>query len=56
MIKNHRNNLTEEEKQVLIDGKTEKPFSGEYNDFDQKGFYVCKLCNLKLFESKCKFN
>jgi len=56
MDKNYRNNLTEEEKLILVNGKTEIPFSGDYNDFNKQGSYVCKLCDLKLFESKCKFN
>jgi len=56
MDKNYRNNLTQEEKLILLDGKTETPFSGDYNDFNKQGSYVCKLCNIKLFESKYKFN
>ena len=51
-----RNILTEEEKQIMLNGHTEKPFSGEYNDFNQKGIYVCKLCDVKLFNSASKFN
>ena len=43
-----RNILTPQEKEIIIDGHTEKPFSGEYNDFNQKGIYVCKLCDVQL--------
>ena len=51
-----RNSLTKEEKKIILEGQTEQPFSGEYNDFCEKGIYVCKLCDLKLFESGNKFN
>ena len=40
----------------MLNGHTERPFSGEYNDFNQKGIYVCKFCNVKLFNSTSKFN
>ena len=52
----YRNNLTNEEKKIILNGQTEQPFSGEYNDFCEKGIYVCKLCDVKLFESTNKFN
>ena len=52
----NRNILTTEEKGVLLDGQTEKPFSGKYNDFSQKGIYVCKLCDFQLFDSVSKFH
>ena len=50
------NILTEEEKEIILNGQTEAPFSGEYNQFDQKGIYVCKLCDVQLFNSTSKFN
>ena len=34
---------------------TEKPFSGKYNDFYEKGNYYCKACDSKLYESSSKF-
>ena len=46
-----KSNLTNEEKAILINGDTEAPFSGEYNDFNEVGGYVCKLCGVKLFNS-----
>lgn len=49
------NLLTPQEHAVLIDKATEAPFSGEYNDFYQEGFYVCKQCNAKLYTSEAKF-
>ena len=56
MDKKQKSNLTEEEKAIMVDGKTEPPFSGVYNDFYSDGIYVCKACELKLFDSGSKFN
>ncbi|MFT7859464.1 MAG: bifunctional methionine sulfoxide reductase B/A protein [Sulfurimonas sp.] len=50
------NPLTESEKNVIIDKGTERPFSGKYYDFDQKGIYYCKQCGAKLFISNDKFH
>ena len=49
-------NLTKREKEILVNSGTEEPFSGEYNDFDIEGEYVCKACDSKLFDSHFKFN
>ncbi len=35
---------------------TEMPFSGEYNDFKEKGFYKCACCGSELFSSDAKFD
>ena len=48
--------LSEEEKNVIVNKGTEKPFSGEYDKLFEKGFYVCKACNSHLFNSLDKFN
>ncbi len=40
---------------VIIKNGTEKPFSGKYNDFYEKGTYVCKRCGLPLYKSSSKF-
>ncbi len=50
------NPLTEKEKYVIIDKGTERPFSGKYYNFDEKGVYLCKQCGAKLFISKDKFH
>jgi len=50
-----QNKLTSEEEDVIIRKKTEPPFSGEYNKLFEKGTYVCRKCNLPIFESKSKF-
>jgi methionine-R-sulfoxide reductase len=49
------NKLTEEERKVIEDKKTEAPFSGKYNDFFEPGIYVCKRCDNPLFSSETKF-
>lgn len=48
--------LTSEEEQVIIHKGTERPFSGEYNDFYEKGTFVCKRCGAELYKSDDKFN
>lgn len=47
--------LTPEEEHVIVHKGTERPFSGEYNDFDENGMYICKRCGFPLFESNSKF-
>lgn len=49
------NDLTPEERQVIIDKGTEAPFSGEYLDNTSEGFYVCRQCGEPLYDSKDKF-
>ena len=50
------NNLSPEEKSVIDDKQTERPFTGEYDDFYKEGTFVCKKCNSPLFSSKSKFD
>ena len=47
--------LTPEEEKVIIYKGTEAPFSGKYNNFFEKGLYICKRCGFPLFESNAKF-
>ena len=47
--------LNAEEKRVIVDKGTERPFSGEYNDHYERGTYVCKACNTPLYKSTDKF-
>lgn len=49
------NRLTDQEKEIIEEKKTEKPFSGKYDNFFQEGTYICKKCNNPLFSSKSKF-
>lgn len=50
------NKLTDEEKRVIENKGTERPFSGEYNDFYDEGTFICKKCNTPLYNSKNKFS
>jgi methionine-R-sulfoxide reductase len=50
------NKLTPEEERVIIHKDTEAPFSGEYNDFFQKGKYICRQCGAFLYKSDSKFH
>lgn len=49
------NELTPEEKRVIIDKGTEVPFTGEYVNNKETGIYVCRKCNAPLYNSKDKF-
>ncbi|OGM31147.1 peptide-methionine (R)-S-oxide reductase [Candidatus Woesebacteria bacterium RIFCSPHIGHO2_01_FULL_44_21] len=50
------NKLTSEEKHVIENKGTERPYTGEYDDFYKEGIYICRRCNNPLFESKAKFD
>jgi methionine-R-sulfoxide reductase len=51
------NKLTPEEKSVIEDKGTEKPFSGEYDNFYPiDGVFVCRRCNNPLYSAKAKFD
>lgn len=50
------NDLNEEEKYVIEKKGTERPFSGQYNDFYEDGTFYCKKCNTALYTSKDKFS
>ncbi len=48
--------LTPEEEYVIVHKGTEKPFSGKYYKFKQKGTYTCKQCGAELYRSEDKFD
>jgi len=50
------NDLNENEKLVIECKGTERPFSGEYNDFYEEGLYCCKKCGSELYTSNDKFS
>jgi methionine-R-sulfoxide reductase len=49
------NSLNPQEERVIVHKGTEAPFSGEYNDNDEAGLYVCKRCEAPLYKSTDKF-
>ncbi|KAF2517556.1 peptide-methionine (R)-S-oxide reductase MsrB [Flavobacterium salilacus subsp. salilacus] len=48
--------LTSEQYDVLRNKATERPHTGEYNDFFEDGVYVCAACSNPLFKSDTKFD
>jgi peptide methionine sulfoxide reductase msrA/msrB len=47
--------LTPEQYDVMRKCGTERPFTGKYNDFWEKGIYVCAGCGTPLFRSQTKY-
>ncbi len=50
------NALTPEEERIIVGKGTEPPFSGAYDDFWEKGTYVCRRCGTALYRSDDKFD
>ena len=48
--------LTREEENVILKKGTERPFTGEYESFFEKGTYLCKRCSNPLYRSDTKFD
>jgi peptide-methionine (R)-S-oxide reductase len=48
--------LTDEERRVLLEHGTERPFCGALVDQKTPGTYSCRLCGLPLFHATEKFN
>jgi len=51
-----KDQLSDQEFQVLRQKGTERPFSGQYNDHKAEGTYVCKGCGEELFTNEQKFD
>ena len=50
------NDLTPEEKYVIEQKGTERPFTGVYDKHFVSGTYICRKCNTPLYRSEDKFN
>ncbi|MCA9200811.1 MAG: methionine-R-sulfoxide reductase [Planctomycetales bacterium] len=50
------NPLTTEEERVILHKGTEYPGTGEYNHHKANGTYICRRCNLPLYQSADKFD
>ncbi len=48
--------LTPLERAVIVDKATQKPFVGEFVDYDKDGIYRCKVCGNALYSSSDKFD
>lgn len=48
--------LTPAQIAIIQNKATEYPFSGEYNDLEAPGTYLCRQCGLALFRADAKFH
>ncbi len=51
-----RENLTDEERQVMFEGGTEPPFSGALDLEFREGQYYCNNCHSLLFTADAKYD
>ena len=49
-------NLSKEQKNIMFDEGTERPFTSELLKENREGFYHCANCGAKLFASSAKFD
>ena len=54
--RNEWNVLSPEEAYVIENKGTERPFTGEYNNWKADGVFVCRRCEAPLYDSNDKFN
>ena len=50
------NKLTPAEERIIVQKGTERPFTGQYYNFSEKGTYTCKRCDAPLYRSADKFD
>ena len=48
--------LTQQQYNVLRNKDTDRPYTGQYDNFFEKGMYVCAACGNPLFTSDAKFD
>jgi len=56
MTNQNYNQLNDEEKYIIEYKGTERPFTGEYDNFYEDGSYSCRKCNAELYRSVDKFD
>jgi peptide-methionine (R)-S-oxide reductase len=49
------NALSPQERSVLVNKATDRPFTGDYYQKTDKGMYICRMCNNPLYRSEDKF-
>ena len=49
-------NLSKEQKDIMFNESTERPFTSKLLNEKRKGFYHCANCGAKLFASTAKFD
>ncbi|HEX8772567.1 MAG TPA: peptide-methionine (R)-S-oxide reductase [Pyrinomonadaceae bacterium] len=50
------NQLSDEEKRVILRKGTERPYTGEYDDLFSPGIFICRRCNNPLYSAEAKFH
>jgi peptide methionine sulfoxide reductase msrA/msrB len=48
--------LSKEESRVILEKGTERPWTGKYTNYKEKGTYVCNQCGAALYRSDAKFD
>lgn len=54
--KEWKEELSPEEYRVLREKGTERAFTGKFNEFKEKGVFVCAACGNELFSSEAKYD